>query len=123
MDVLAPYFERIDNVEHRVQFEQVLGWVVATFPQLAPKIAWNQPMFTAHGTFIIGFSVASKHFSVSIEQAGIEHFRGAIDAAGYSQTPMLFRIPFDSPVNYDLLRSMIEYNLAEKAEISSFWRK
>lgn len=123
MDILAPYLDRIQDPEHRAEFGEVMAWVMATFPQLEPRIAWNQPMFTAHGTFIIGFSVASKHFSVSIELGGIEHFRDAIDRAGYSQTPMLFRVPFGTPVNYDLLRSMIEFNLADKAEITTFWRK
>ncbi|MCQ4950818.1 hypothetical protein NE646_14380, partial [Bittarella massiliensis] len=42
------------------------------FPDLTPKIAWNQPMFTDHGTFIIGFSAAKAHLAVAPERAGIQ---------------------------------------------------
>ena len=31
-------------------------------------------MFTHHGTFIIGFSVATKHFTVAPEMRTFEHF-------------------------------------------------
>lgn len=34
--------------------EEVLGWVTKKFPNLKPKISWNQPILTDHGTFIIG---------------------------------------------------------------------
>lgn len=58
------YLAGIDNLEHRQKFAQVLKWVEAHYPNLEGRIAWKQPMFTDHGTFIIGFSVAKAHFEV-----------------------------------------------------------
>ncbi len=88
-----------------------------------PKIAWNQPMFTVHGTFIIGFSVAKHHLAVAPERAGINHFSDEIVQAGYDHTKQLVRIQWDSPVDFSLLEKMIEFNILEKEDCSTFWRK
>src|SRR3954469_25461825 len=121
MDVFADYLANIENPEHRARTEEVLAWAGKTFPNLAPRIAWNQPMFTDHGTFIIGFSVASHHLAVTPEKAGIEHFSNDIARAGYEHSKMLLRLPWDKPVDFSLLQKMIEFNLADKAGLSTFW--
>ena len=102
---------------------EVLVWVNDTFPTLAPKIAWNQPMFTDHGTFIIGFSVAKGHFAISPEAQGIAAFSDDIAKSGYSQTSNLFRIKWDQPVNFNLLERIIRYNIEDKKGCTTFWRK
>ncbi len=51
--------------------------VVLTYPELELRIAWNQPMFTHHGTYIIGFSAASKHMAMAPEHATIICFEAA----------------------------------------------
>lgn len=122
MEAFAEYLAQIENPQHRVRMEELLDWVGRTFPRLEPKIAWNQPMFTDHGTFIIGLSVSAKHVAVSPEQAGMEHFKQEIAQAGYAQSKMLFRIPWGKDVNYPLLRRIIDFNRAEKAYCKTFWR-
>jgi len=57
MEVFEEFLAKIDNPQHLARVEEVLTWVPKKYPNLKPKIAWNQPMFTHHGTFIIGFSV------------------------------------------------------------------
>ncbi|WP_285768355.1 iron chaperone [Peribacillus sp. SI8-4] len=123
MEVFAEYLDNIANQEHRERTEEVLAWVTGTFPNLAPKIAWNQPMFTDHGTYIIGFSVAKHHLAVAPETAGINHFSDQIVQAGYDHTKQLVRIRWDVPVDFRLLEKMIEYNMIDKADCSTFWRK
>jgi len=123
MDVFADFLARIDNLQHRDRTEEVLGWVVEKFPHLVPVIKWNQPMFTDHDTFIIGFSTSKKHLAVSPELAGIEHFSADIVQAGYDHTKMLMRFPWDQPIDYTLLEKMIAFNIADKADCSTFWRK
>ena len=122
MEAFAEYLASI-NPEHRARTEEILGWVMERFPNLATRIAWNQPMFTDHGTFIIGFSVAKHHLAVAPERAVIERFPDEIAQAGYDHTKELVRIPWDSPVDYSLLEKLIEFNIADKAGYSSFWRK
>ncbi|MFN2745785.1 iron chaperone [Bacillus sp. z60-18] len=123
MEVFAEYLANIDHPQHRARTEKVLSWVTEKFPQLAPKMAWNQPMFTDHGTFIIGFSVAKHHLAVAPERAGIIHFSDEIVEAGYDHTKQLVRIKWDHPVDFSLLEKIIEFNMLDKADCSTFWRK
>ncbi|MFP3422039.1 iron chaperone, partial [Bacillus sp. SIMBA_161] len=46
MNEFAEYLAKIDNPDHRERVEEVLEWVMVTYPQLATRVAWNQPMFT-----------------------------------------------------------------------------
>lgn len=122
MEVFAEFLDRIENPEHRARMEEVLSWVMKKFPNLSPVLKWNQPMFTDHGTFIIGFSVSQKHMAVSPEEAGMARFSEEISKAGYEQTKGLVRIPWARPVEYALLEKMIEFNMADKATCNTFWR-
>ncbi|AIQ53477.1 iron chaperone [Paenibacillus sp. FSL R7-0331] len=123
MEVFAEYLDGIKNPAHRTRTEEVLSWVAGRYPELEPKIAWNQPMFTDHGTYIIGFSVSKQHMAVAPEVAGINRFSERIVQAGYDHTKQLLRIKWESPVDYSLLEEMIEFNILDKADCATFWRK
>ncbi|WP_163538475.1 iron chaperone [Gracilibacillus sp. YIM 98692] len=123
MEVFADYLANIDNPQHRARTEEVLAWVTEKFPNLVPAIKWNQPMFTDHGTFIIGFSIAKHHLAAAPERAGIIHFSDEIVQAGYDHSKMLVRFPWDRPVDFSLLEKMIEFNISDKEDCSTFWRK
>ncbi|QUW21942.1 iron chaperone [Sporosarcina sp. Marseille-Q4063] len=122
MEVFEKYLAGIDNPDHHDRTKEILAWVSNKFPNLEQQIKWNTPMFTHNDTFIIGFSTAKHHLSVSPEPAGISQFSDAIKQAGYSATKGLFRIKWNEPVNYELLEKMIEFNIQDKAEYTSFWR-
>ncbi|MCR8632084.1 iron chaperone [Paenibacillus radicis (ex Xue et al. 2023)] len=123
MEVFYEYLARIDNSDHRDRTEEILAWVANKFPNLEGQIKWNTPMYSDHGTFIIGFSTAKHHLSVSPEEVCIAHFADNIVQAGYSATKGLFRIPWNEPVKYELLEKIIEFNILDKADYSTFWRK
>ncbi|OMF64313.1 iron chaperone [Paenibacillus sp. FSL R5-0766] len=123
METFAEFIARIDNPEHQARTEEVLNWVTEKFPNLKQKIAWNQPMFTDHETFIIGFSVSKQHLAVAPEQAGINRFSEEITQAGYDHTKELVRMKWKQEIDFSLLERMIEFNIADKAECSTFWRK
>ncbi|QKE72737.1 iron chaperone [Arthrobacter citreus] len=123
MEVFAKYLAGIDNPDHRERTTEVLEWIAGKFPNLESQIKWNTPMFSDHGTFIIGLSTSKQHMSVSPEEEGILHFANDISKAGYSATKGLFRIPWKDAVNYELLEKMIEFNIQEKAGLTTFWRK
>ncbi|RCX23715.1 hypothetical protein DFP94_1011317 [Fontibacillus phaseoli] len=122
MEAFAEYLAKIDNPQHRARTEEVLAWVTKKYPNLVPQIAWNQPMFTDHGTYIIGFSVSKQHLAVAPERAGINQFLDEIVQAGYDHTKELIRIKWGSPVDFSLLEKMIEFNISDKADCSTFWR-
>jgi len=102
--------------------ESILNYIKKTFSQLKEEIKWNEPMFTDHGTFIIAFSIAKGHIAVAPEPAAIKHFEKEIEKAGYSYTNQLFRIKWKDKVDYDLLSSIVAYNIEDKKDTVKFWR-
>lgn len=122
MEQFEEFLAKITDAEQRARTKEVLDWVAGKYPELEPRIAWRQPLFTHHGTYIIGFSVAAKHLAVSPEQAGMVQFSQEIEQAGYGQGNMLFRILWSQSVNYDLLAKMIDFNCLDKADCKTFWR-
>lgn len=123
MKTFDSYLTTIQNLDQQAKLREILSWVQQTFPQLEAKIAWNQPMFLDHGTFIIGFSVSKQHISISPEKAGIEHFAKEFKKSGYSFSQMLFRIQNEQEVDYELLKTIIQFNCEDKKDCTSFWRK
>lgn len=122
MNNFIEYLSTIDNPDHLAQITTVLEWVCENYPNLDTRVAWKQPMFTDHGTFIVGFSVAKKHFSIATENA-IDEFREDIKNAGYDSGKKFIKIPFDTEVNYDLLKKLIDWNIENKKDINTFWWK
>lgn len=122
MKVFEDFIAKIDNPEHRARTEEVLAWVSEKYPNLVPVIKWNQPMFTDHDTYIIGFSISKQHLAVSPEEAGVIHFSDQIMKAGYKHTKMLVQFPWNKPFDYELLEKMIEYNIEDKTDCTTFWR-
>lgn len=123
MEVFKEYLESIENLDHRGRMEEILTWISKTFPHLGKRIAWSQPMFTDHGTFILGLSISKHHIAISPEQKGIREFSKRIEESGYIATKMLFRIKWKDPIDYKLLEDMISFNIEDKADCSTFWRK
>ena len=75
MELFDEYLERIGDPRHRARIQEVLAWVAETFPELTPRIAWSQPMFTHHGTFIIGFSTAKTTWRSPRKERGSSVFQ------------------------------------------------
>jgi len=116
------FLNTINDQKQKEKLNTLLHWIDEQFPNLSRVVKWNQPMYTDHGTFILGFSVSKNHISVTPEKAGMEHFHDKIAQKGFVQSMMLFQIQNNQDIPFDLLKEMIEYNLAEKAETTSFWR-
>lgn len=122
MEFFNEFLSKMENKEQREKMHKLLTWVNKEFPNLEPKIAWNQPMFTSEGTFIIGFSYSKKHIAISPEKFTLDKFREEIENANYDATSMIFRITWDQEINFELLRKMIEFNIVDKRGYTKFWR-
>jgi hypothetical protein len=122
MEKFENYLNNISNSEHRNKVIELFDSIVKKFPNLIPQMAWNQPMFTDHGTFIIGFSISKKHLAVAPEQITIEKFSDEIKNAGYEHTKNIFRIPWDKKIDLSLIEKIIEFNVLDKTECTTFWR-
>lgn len=123
MKQLDEWVKGIDNQDHQEKLRSVLYWVKEQYPRLEPVIKWNQPMFTDHGTFIIGFSASKKHFSVGLEEAVITHLKEEMEERGTDFSKMTVRMKWKEEVDYELLEKIIEYQMEDKKECETFWRK
>ena len=119
---LDEYLATIPDDNNRERMVDVVVWVGLTYPELELRIAWNQAMFIHHGTYIIGFSAASKHMAVAPERATMIRFEPVMRERGTDFEKRVARQPWDKPFDYELLDAFIQYQLAEKQDITSFWR-
>ncbi len=119
---LDEYLATIPNDENRARMVDVLVWVGLTYPELELRIAWNQPMFTHHGTYIIGFSAASTHMAMAPERATTIRFESIMRERGTDFGTMLARQPWTKPFDYELLDAFIQHQIAAKQDVTSFWR-
>ncbi len=122
MDQFKEYLTKELSEAQRKVLEPLFEHILTEFPDLQTRIAWNQPMFTDHGTFILGISSSKKHFSVSPEVKTMALFNTRIEASGYSQTKNIFRILWDQPVDEKLIFDIIRFNMEDKADCQTFWR-
>lgn len=122
MDQFQEYLTKELSETQRKVLEPLFEHILSEFPDLQTRIAWNQPMFTDHGTFILGISSSKKHFSVSPEVKTMALFRSRIEASGYSQTKNIFRILWDQPVDEKLIFDIVRFNIEDKADCQTFWR-
>ena len=99
-----------------------LVWVGLTYPELELRIAWNQPMFTHHGTYIIGFSAASKHMAMAPEQATLIRFEPVMRERYTDFDTMLACQPWTKPFDNELLDVFVQHQLEERQDVTSFWR-
>ena len=119
---LDEFLATIPDDDNRERMVDVVVWVGLTYPELELRIAWNQPMFTHHGTYIIGFSAASKHMAMAPERATMIRFEPVMRERGTDFGKMFARQPWDKPFDYELLDAFIQHQLEEKRDITSFWR-
>src|SRR5699024_524113 len=116
------FLESLENDKQTATMEAIFNWISETFPELETTVKWNQPMFTQHGTFIIAFSKSKQHYSIAPKEKGMTEYNEQIAEAGYSQINNLFRIKWTQDVNYELLQSIIQFNIEDKAKCTTFWR-
>ena len=122
INTLDEFLATIPNGDNRARMVEVLDWVAQHYPELELRIAWNQPMFTHHGTYIIGFSAASNHMAMAPEHATMIRFEQVMRERSTDFGTMLARQPGNKPFDYKLLDAFIRHQLAEKQNITSFWR-
>ena len=121
MDEITSYLEKIENPVYREKFREVMQWVSEYSEDLVGQIKWNQHMFTAHDTFILGFFAAKQHFSVGPEKVVFEEFLPTIEAAGLKHGKKTFQVNFEAEVPYDLLGKIIDQTMILKQDTTTFW--
>ena len=122
MTLFNDYIESIRNTNVRKNLESIFNWVDNNYPQFKPVIKWNQPMYTHHDTYIVGFSKAKAHLNIGLEERYVPLFLEDIKKAGYQNTKMLVQIKDNQEVDYNLLKKIIDFIVEDKKDVQSFWR-
>ncbi|PXW92961.1 hypothetical protein DES38_10139 [Streptohalobacillus salinus] len=123
METIADFLATIEDEAKRERLVYLFDHIKTTFPTLESTIKWNQPMFIDHGTFIIAFSVSKQHMAIAPEAVTINAFSNQIQEAGYQAAKEIVRVKWKEPLDLQLIDAMIRYNIAEKKDTTSFWRK
>lgn len=122
LETFEEFLETLGQPDHRDKMEAILDWVQENYPNLETRIAWSQPMFVDHGTFIIGFSHSKNHIAMSPEGKAIKKYVTHIEKAGLSYTNNIIRLKWAEPIPYDLIKTLIDYNIEDKQNHTKFWR-
>jgi hypothetical protein len=117
---LDEFLATTPNDDNRSRIVEVLDWTAQHYPELELRIAWNQPMFTHHGTYIIGFSAASKHMAIAPERATMIRFEPVMRERGTNFGTMLACQPWRFA--YEFLDAFIRHQLTDKRHVTSFRR-
>ncbi len=123
MDVFKNYIDSIESVDQKNRIVEIFSWIRENFPNLGEVIKWNQPMFTDHDTFIIGFSITKHHMSFTPEDYSVALFLDDIEKSGYEHTKGIVKIKWTEEIDYLLLRKIIQFNIADKTNCKTFFRK
>lgn len=123
MDIFDDYLTAIDDREMKKKLSDIYQHVEKNFPTLSKRVAWNQPMYTHHDTFIIAFSAAKNHISVAPEKLALIKFETQIHNAGYDLLKETFKIKRAQAVDFKLIDAIISFNIEDKKDCSTFWRK
>lgn len=123
MDYFKEVLNKIENHSNRKRVENMISWIFKNYPKLEPKIGWNQPMFTDHGTYIIGFSFAKKHMSIGPEKAALRKFKDRALELGYELSKETIKVPWGKDLDLEFLGDIIQFNIDDKAECKTFWRQ
>lgn len=115
------YLDSIADSDHRDEFNELLNWVHATWPQLVCEIKWNQPMFTDHGTFIIGFTALTNYVTVGSEPRAFEHAVPLIEQQHLKRGKKTFQIPYGRSDAWEVLEQIIDSTIADKRDVQTFW--
>lgn len=116
--------EFIENLptEQKNKLTEIINWMETNYPDFEPMIKWKQPMFAYKGTFIISYAPYKAHIAVAPEVKTMELFREKIEAVGYETTNNTFKIKYDHPTHFELLKELIEFQKTDKAGWTKFWR-
>ena len=122
MKTIEEFYKTIEVDENREKFKKLMERIQEKYPDMNLEIKWSQPMFVMEGTFIIGFSVAKKHFSLAPEHKGLEYVEEELREKKMDYGKQIIRFPWDKEIDYDLIYRVIDFNREDKKGSKKFWR-
>jgi uncharacterized protein YdhG (YjbR/CyaY superfamily) len=110
---VAEYYATLTPAQLHTMRE-LLDFVVAEFPQLEVKIAWNKPHVHLQGKYVLGVDAARKHLMFHPWSVPVfERFLPRL--TGYVTGKRTFQIPLGWQLDHTLIRDIVTAQLAEMA--------
>lgn len=72
---------------------------------------------------LLGLAQRPITFLLPLNAQGIVKWEPQLKQRGLSYGKMMARLPWDQPIPFDLLRDVIAFNIDDKRDVTSFWRK
>lgn len=110
-DSIPAYLASVDATK-AATLKSIVDFVLAEFPELEGKIAWNLPHFHLDGEYVMGLAAYKKHLTVSPWSVFVmDDFRQRL--APYVVFKNCFQVPVDWDIDRDLLRDLVRARLME----------
>lgn len=117
------FLYKIVDEKQKLVLTDLFNKILIDYPFLKCEIKWNQPMFIMDKTFIIGFSCSKHHISISPEAIVIDLLNDEIIKNNYEMTKNIIKVKNDQEMNYDFIKMIIDFNVKDKVDCQTFFRK
>ena len=118
-----PIYENIDayiaSCEPNVQplLQELRSFIRKHAPEASEKISWAMPTFFLNGN-LIHFAAQKKHIGIYPGPSGIEAFTADFEKLGLKYSKGAVQFPFNKPLPWDLIQSIVEYRVNENTDIN-----
>lgn len=93
--------------------QAIVDLILAEFPELEPKIAWNVPTLHRGGKYVVGVDAFKKHLTFSaFSPQVIAAFKERLEEK-YVVFKNCFQIPVDWEIDRELVFDLVRARLAE----------
>lgn len=100
--------------ETRERMEKLRALIHECAPDIVEKISWGMPTFW-RGQNIIHFAVQKNHMGIYPGELSQLPFEERL--AGYKKTKGAIQFPHDQPMDYELIRDIVQFRLEESAKM------
>lgn len=110
-NTLEDYLIAQDSAKEKT-LRDIIAFIVAEFPSLEAKIAWNVPVIHQGGHYVFGLAAYRRHLTLAPWSPRVlEDFRVKLDA--YVLKKNCFHVPMDWVIDKELLKDLVRARLTE----------
>lgn len=105
--------EYISNYSPELQIvlEDLRKFIKGCVPEAKEKISWDMPTFVLHGFNLVHFAVNKGYIGFYPADTGVSAFRDEL--TDYTTTKGSIHFPLNKPMQYDLIKKIVEYRALE----------
>ena len=106
-DYLATQTTEVQNI-----LTELRGVIKTVSPEITETIKWGMPYFVVDKADLCGFAAQKKHISFFPGEQVVAEFASAL--AAYHATKGTVHLPYDRPLDGELIVTMLQWKLAKR---------